>query len=173
MNKPPAIPRRLDGLMKKNKNIFLHIIDEDYRAKKQEQSGNTAVSGKAIQLTDQKDGSVLERLRRMHGLFEETNKAESPELTNVTNQATKQDTCEIKNSLEISELYRSYQKITIEEQELVDRKQDLQLMEQELRVRLLEEMGKKKKSIEALHLEIEALQNTCDEISENSLTYPS
>jgi hypothetical protein len=45
------------------------------------------------------------------------------------------------NSLDVSELYVFYQKIKTEEQELIDCKQDLQSMEQDLREKLSKEIG--------------------------------
>ena len=44
-------------MKKENKNIFLHIIDQDYKATKQAQKGGIDISEKTIQLMDQKDVS--------------------------------------------------------------------------------------------------------------------
>jgi hypothetical protein len=58
-------------MKKRNKNVFWHIINEDYKTKKQEQNQRFDVSGKAIQLTEpqQQDTSVVEQLRKMHEPF--------------------------------------------------------------------------------------------------------
>jgi hypothetical protein len=154
-------------MKKENKNIFLHIIDADYKAKKQKESENIGVSEKTLQLIDNKDVSVVERLRKMHGNFGEINEPELSEPTNELNQAEPKDPCESLNSLNASELHASYQKITAEEQELIARKKELLSIEQNLREKLVSEIGKKKKAIEALHLEISTLQNTCTEISQS------
>lgn len=155
-------------MKKRNKNIFWHIINEDYKTKKQEQNQRFDVSGKAIQLTEpqQQDASVAEQLRKMHDPFVVTMEPEWLQQTDELNQTKQQDSCESMNSLDVSELYESYQKIKTEEQELIDCKQDLQSMEQDLREKLSKEIGKKKKAIEALQLEISALQNTCRVISQ-------
>ena len=153
-------------MKKENKNIFLHVIDEDYKAKKQEQNERIDISEKTIQLMDQKDVSVIEQLRKMHGYFASAEEPEQLELTDEVNQTKQQDHCESMNSLEVSELYVSYQKVKAEEQELIDRKQDLLSMEQDLRGRLLKEIYQKKKAIELLQLEISTLQNNCKEISQ-------
>lgn len=150
----------------KNKNIFLHVIDEDYKTKKQKQSECPDVSGKAIQIVEQKDVSVIEQLRKMHDNFAATKELEGTEPTNELNQIKQQDSCESMNSLDISELYESYQKLKTEEQKLLEHKQDLLSTEQGLRENLLTEISKKKKAIETLHLEIAALEKTCKEISQ-------
>ncbi len=154
----------------KNKNIFLHVIDEDYKAKKQKQSERIDVKGKTIQLIDPTDVSVVEQLRKMYGNFATTEEPEWSEPTNELNQTKSQVPCESTNSIDVSELYLSYQKIKTEEQELLDRKQELLSIKQDLQERLLKEITKKKKAIEALQLEISALQNTCREISQGLLT---
>ena len=150
----------------KNKNIFLHVIDEDYKTKKQKQSESPDVSGKAIQIVDQKDVSVIEQLRKMHDDFGGTKELEGAEPANGLDQTKQQGPCESMNSLDVSELYISYQKLKTEELELLERKQELLSTEQDLRESLLTEITKKKKAIEALHLEISALENICREISE-------
>jgi hypothetical protein len=150
----------------KNKNIFLHVIDEDYKTKKQKQCESPDVSGKAIQIVEQKDVSVIEQLRKMHDNFAATKELEGTEPNNELNQIKQQDPRESMNSLDISELYESYQKLKTEEQELLERKQDLLSTEQGLRENLLTEINKKKKAIETLHLEIAVLENTCKEISQ-------
>ena len=135
-------------MKKENETIYLHIISEDYKTKEQKQNEHCDVSGKTIQLTElqKKDASVIKQLRKMHRGF----------------AATK----EPMNLLDVSDLYASYQKIKTEEQELLVRKQDLLKMERYLRRRLLKEINKKTKTIETLHQEILALQNTCREISQ-------
>jgi hypothetical protein len=151
-------------MKKENKNIFLHIIDEDYKANKQ--SGRIDISEKTSQLIGPTDISVIEQLRKMHGDFEVTKELEQLEPTNELIQTKPQESFESMNSVDVSELYAFYQKAKAEEKELIERKQDLQSMEQDLRERLSREICQKKKAIEALHLEISALQNNCKEISQ-------
>jgi len=133
-------------MKKENENIFLHIINENYKTCKQKQSECCDVTGKAILFTEleQTDASVLEQLRKMHGDF-----SDGP-----------------LNSLDDIELYSPYQKITTEKQELLNRKQDPLLKAQDLQKRLLKEIGKKKEEIKALRIEISVLQNKCEEISQ-------
>lgn len=150
----------------KNKNIFLHVIDQDYKDKKQKQNEHPDVSGKSLQLTEIKDNTVVEQLKKMHGPFQETTELEASELTNELSQTRQLEPTESMNSLDVSELYLSFQNLKTEEQELLARKQDLLSIEQNLREKLLTEVIAKKKAIEALNLEISTLQNTCKEISE-------
>ena len=151
-------------MKKKNKNIFWHIVNDDYEAKKQKQNEHFETSGKAIQLTEtqQKNTAIVDQLRKMHDNFEDVMEPESLKTTGELGL----DSTETLNSLDVSELYVSYQKIKTEEQELIDQKQDLLSVEQDLRGKLASEIGKKKKSIDALRLEIEELQNMCRVISQ-------
>lgn len=155
-------------MKKQNKNIFSHIIEEDYKAKKQKQNEHFEVSGKAIPLTElqKKNSSVFEQLRQMHSSFAETEESEVQKPTDELNQTKQQDSLKPMNSPAISELYASYQKIKTEEQELLDRKQNLLSMEQNLIEKLSKEINIKKKSIKVLNQEITALENTCREISQ-------
>ena len=137
-------------MKKENKNIFLHIIDQDYKANKQAQNGGIDISEKTIQLMDQKDFSVIEQLRKMHADFGETEEPEQLESIDEINQTKPLAPCESMNSIDVSELYLSYQKVKAEEQELKDRKQALLSMEQDLRARMLKEIYNKKKAIEVL-----------------------
>ena len=152
-------------MKKENKNIFLHIIDQDYKATKQAQKGGIDISEKTIQLMDQKDVSVIDQLRKMHADFEITKETEQLESTDEFNQTKPSALCETMNSIDVSELYLSYQKVKAEEQELKDHKQDLLSMEQDLRARMLKEIYNKKKAIEVLHIEISTLQSNCQDIS--------
>ncbi len=142
--------------MKKEKeNIFLHIINDNYKTSKKKQSEHSDVTGKAILSTElqQKNASVLEKLRNMHEDFPT-------------------ESMESMDSLDVSELYASYQKLVTIEQELLDRKEDVLSKEQDLRKRLISEIDNKNKKINALQIEISALQNKCEEIS-RELEYPN
>jgi hypothetical protein len=65
-----------------------------------------------------------------------------------------------------SELDVFSQKTVTEGQESLDYKQDAPSNEQDLRDRVLKEIFEKKKVVEALQLEILAIQNSCREISQ-------
>ena len=154
--------------MKKNKNIFLHIIEEDYKRKSKERNQCFDVSGKAILLTEsqQKDVSVVEQLRKLHEPFVVTVESECLEPNDEVNQTNQQNSHETTNLLDDLELDVVLQKIKSEGQELKDDKQDMLSMEKDLRGRLSEEIGKRKKAIEALRLEILSLQNSCKDLSQ-------
>jgi hypothetical protein len=152
-------------MKKDNEDIHLHIINEDYKTIKNKRNHHFDVSGKAISLIELKNSAaVAEQLRKMHNDFAGTNE----ELLNkakTSNQLEKQSSLPI-NSLDVSELFESYQIIKTEDQSLIDNKQELLTMEHSLRNRLTQEICKKKKSIEELQVEILALQNSCKEIKQ-------
>jgi hypothetical protein len=154
--------------MKKNKNIFLHIIEEDYKRKSKERSQSFNVSGKAIFLTgsQQKDASVVEQLRKLHEPFAVAFEPGCLEPNNEVNQTNQQDSHEPTNLLNDLELDMVLQKIKSEGQEFKNDKQNKLSMEKDLRGRLSEEIGKRKKAIEALRLENLSLQNSCKKLSQ-------
>jgi hypothetical protein len=160
--------------MKKNKNIFWHIIEEDYKKKSQKQSRCLDTSEKVILITElqQKDNSVIEQLEKLHQPFEVVEKSEIHELNDALNQTKQEGSLESTKSLEDSELDVYSQKTVTEGQESLDYKQDAPSNEQDLRKMLLKEIFEKKKVIEALQLEILTLQNSCKEISQE-LSYKS
>jgi hypothetical protein len=150
--------------MKKNKNIFSHIIEENYRKKRQEQNQCFEVSGKAFLLSgpqNEKD-SIVKQLEKLHDPFIVIEQHRLDE----SNQTRQQNSFKLTDSFDDSELNEFSQKIETEEQEPIYQKQDMQPNEQDLRERLLKEIGRKKKAIEVLQLEILALQNSCKEISQ-------
>jgi hypothetical protein len=155
--------------MKKEKeNIHFHIISEDYKAKKNKQNQHWDILSKPALLSGlQNNTPVVEQLKKMHGDLVEP---EEPELIQVAtenpDQIETQSNYQSINSLDVSELIASYQKLKTEEQELIDCKQDLLAMEQGLRNRLMQEICIKKKAIEDLQSEVLALQNTCREIAQ-------
>ena len=70
------------------------------------------------------------------------------------------------DSLDVSELFVSYQKLKTEEQQLANCKKDLHSMEMGLRNRLIQEINNKKKAVEELKVEILTLNSTCNEIEQ-------
>ena len=110
--------------MKKNKNIFLHIIEEDYIRKSKRQCFE--VSGKAILKPEsqQKEAFVVEQLRKLHEPFMVTIESECLEPNDELNQTNQQDAHESTNLVDDSKLNVALQKIKSEGQELKDDKQD-------------------------------------------------
>jgi hypothetical protein len=152
-------------MKKENENIQLHIISEDYRAKKKAQNNNFSASGKAIFMSElQKEDSVIEQLKKMHANFIATKELECAVTDKGLDPIEQLGFNESINSFDLSNLFVSYEKLKKEAQGLIDCKQELPATEQLLRIRLNQEIHKKKKGIEELHGEISALQNTCREI---------
>jgi hypothetical protein len=153
--------------MKKNKNIFWHIIEEDYKKKSHKQSQCVDTSEKVILITElqHKDASVIEQLEKLHQRFEIVEKSEISEPNDGLTQTKQEGSLESNKSLEDSELDVYYQRTVTEGKESLY-KQDIPSNEQELRERLLKEIFEKKKVIGTLQLEILALQNSCMEISQ-------
>ena len=161
-------------MKKENENIHLHIIYEDYKAIKNKQKNHFDISEKAIQLSElQKNASVVEQLRKMHGDLVGTHEPETLKTAEDHNQKEQQSTYGKINSLDVSELFMAYQKLKAEEQGLIDRKQDLLAMERGLQNRLTQEICKKKRTIKELKVEIHALRNTCREIKKELDFQPS
>jgi hypothetical protein len=116
-------------MKKENENIHRHIINEDYRALKKKQNQHFEVSGKALTLSDlQNDSSIVELLKKMHGDFAATNEPESLQEPENPDQIEQQNSYLSTDSLDVSELFATYEKLKTEEQELVDCKQNLREM---------------------------------------------
>ena len=154
-------------MKKENENIHRYIIKEDYRALKKKQNQHFEVSGKALTLSDlQNDSSIVELLKKMHGDFAATHEPESLQEPENPDQTEQQNSYLSTGSVDVSELFASYEKLKKEEQDLADSKQNLLAMEQSLRNKLTLEICKKKKGIKELQVEISVLQNTCEEIKQ-------
>jgi hypothetical protein len=152
-------------MKKENENIHLHIIKEDYRTLKKKQNEHFEVSGKALTLSDLKNNAfIVEQLKKQHENFAQTNQPELLQPPEDPDQTEQQNSNLSRDSLDVSELFATYEKLKKEEQDVADSKQNLLAMEQSLRNRLTLEICKKKKTIEELQVEITALQNTCEEI---------
>jgi len=91
---------------------------------------------------------------------------ERPQITEETQQIDQPNTDEPLDSPSTSEIFSILQKMKSEEQELIEQKQDLLKKQQELRSLLIQEIDKKKKTIQELKSEVTALQKTCTEISQ-------
>jgi hypothetical protein len=152
----------------KNEPIFLHIIEEDYKESEKKQNKRFDTTGKAILLDElqQEDGSVAEQLRKMHGEYAGKSEPDSLDVTENFNEIEPHAAHEAKKPSGISELIATYQKTKITEQELTGRKQDLLLMQKDLRAILDKEILKKQKTIQTLQNEISVLETNCKEISQ-------
>jgi len=100
--------------MKKNKNIFSHIIEEDYKKKRYEQNRCFEVSGKAFSLSEplNENGSLVKQLEKLH---EPLVVIEQP-ILDEPNQTRQQNSNELTNSFDDLELNEFSQKIEAEEQ---------------------------------------------------------
>ena len=155
-------------MKKKNENIFLHIIEQDYKEAERSHSERLDISGKVIPLDEleKKDASVLESLRKMHtdsGSIEQPESLEVPEETKLVEEPSAIDRA---NLPDVSELITEYQEMKTSEQALEDRRQDLLSIQKDLRGKLVGEISKKKKSIQGLQKEISVLETSCRELSE-------
>lgn len=153
--------------MKKNKNIFLHIIEEDYREKSQKQIQSFDVSEKGILFTETKNKSpfLFEQLEKLHDPFITTTDPELNLPNFEINEPEHQNVFEIMRSIYDLELNDSFQERKTEQIEPMDRIEECASNEQDLHERLLEEISERKKAIETLQLQILALQNSCRELS--------
>ncbi|HMK94094.1 MAG TPA: hypothetical protein VK536_01715 [Candidatus Limnocylindrales bacterium] len=70
------------------------------------------------------------------------------------------------NAPDILELSASFQKMRMEEQELLGIKQALLKTQQDLQLKLVKEIDKKKLAIEALRSEIPTIQNRCRQLGQ-------
>ena len=149
---------------RENENIHLHIIEEDYNSKKKKQKQRFGISEKAESPAEllQNHESAFKQLERMHTNFA----VEWLQTTEETRQTDHPNTDEPLDALNISQMFSFLQKMKSEEQELIEQKQDLLKKQQELRSLLIQEIDKKKKTIQELKSEVSDLQKTCKEISQ-------
>jgi hypothetical protein len=153
-------------IMKKNKNIFLHIIEEDYREKSQKQVKNFDVAEKGVLFTDIKNESfVFKQLEKLHDPFITIMDSE----LNLPNLEIKelehQNVFETMRSIDDLELNDSFQAIKTQQKEHKRITEGGTSKEQVLHDRLSAEISEKKKAIETLQLQILSLQNSCRELS--------
>ncbi len=153
--------------MKKNKNIFLHIIEENYREKSQNQMQCFDVSEKAVLLTDTKDKNscLFEQLEKLHEPIISSD-PESKQLNPELNDMNHQNVFKTMRSIDDLEFNDFFQEIKSEEIDPLEKIEEQASREQDLQERLLEEISEKKKAIEALRSEILNLQNSCRELSQ-------
>jgi hypothetical protein len=138
-------------MKKENVNIHSHIIREDYEEKKNKPQ-HWDILEKPILLSElQNKTTLVEQLKTMHNCFVENEDAELPQTNSVnSDQIESQSISRLMNSHDISELINYYQELKNNEQELVDKRQSLHLMEQDLQNRLIQEICRKRKVIKEL-----------------------
>jgi hypothetical protein len=155
-----------DTQMKKEKvNIHSHIIREDYEAKKNKPQHCDILERPLFLSELQNRTTLVEKLKTMHNYFVEKEEPALPQITAVNSeQIESQSDSRLMNSIDISELIKHYQELKTNEQELVDKRQYLLVMEQDLRNRLIQEICRKRKVIKELQDGISTLQSTCREI---------
>ena len=154
--------------MKKEKiNIHFHAIKADYEAKKNKPQ-HWDILDKPILLSGlQNNTTLVEQLKTMHKDFVETEKPEIPQIDAIDSDPIESEIdCVAMNSLDISDLFKSYQELKNDEQELVDKRQCLLVMEQDLRNRLIQEICRKRKVMKELQDEISTLQSIFREIKQ-------
>jgi regulator of replication initiation timing len=154
-------------MKQENVNIHSHIIKEDYESKKKKPP-HWDISDKPILLSELKNNTTLvEQFKKMHNDFIEPEDPELPQInTSDSDKIESQSNCQSTDSQDITELIKSYQELKNDEQELIDERKSLLIMEQDLRNRLIQEVSKKRKVVKELQDEISALQSTCREINQ-------
>jgi len=156
-----------DKIMKKNKNIFLHIIEEDYKEKSQKQIQNFDVCEKGVIFTEPKNKAsfLFEQLEKLHDPFITTTDPELNLPNLEMNEPEHRNAFEIMSSIDDLEFNESFQEIKTEEIEPWDKIEKCPSKGQGFQERLLEEISEKRKAIEKLQSEISVLQNSCRELS--------
>jgi len=153
---------------KENQDIHLFIIEQEYKRKKAEQNvqdGSSKESEKPV-LTEEINPAVIQKLEEMHPKFAATEVPEPVQPTEEPGQVKSAQIEESTISPDILELLASLQKMSTEERELLEAKEDLLAKERDLRSKLVEEIEKKKIAIDVLKSEIENLENRCKEVSQ-------
>jgi len=98
---------------------------------------------------------------------------ETNKITSIQNEQNVTETTDKVNSSRVEEspvtpnlldLSESFQKMRTEEQELLETKQALLKAQQDLKIKLVEEIDKKKRAINELKLEIPDIQNRCRQL---------
>ena len=159
---------------KENENIHQHIIDEDYRNSKRKQELKFEVTGKAdlpAQLM-QNHKNVVRKLQKMHPKFLIDSKPEEKRTNEDVSQPPDTDYDEQLDSCSTSELFSSFQEMKGEEDDLLDQKRSLLEKEHELRTVLIQQINKKRKTVQELESEVAILQGKCREI-EQALGMPT
>lgn len=91
---------------------------------------------------------------------------QEPKTPETTDKADTPQVEELPNAPDILELSASFQKMRTEEQELLEVKQALLKTQQDLQLKLVKEIDKKKMAIDKLKSEIPAIQNGCRQLGQ-------
>ena len=70
------------------------------------------------------------------------------------------------NTLDVADLLASFQKMSTEEQELLETKEDLLAKERDLQSKLVKEIDKKKIAIDVLKSEVQNLEDKCKKVAQ-------
>ena len=95
----------------------------------------------------------------------EQNKPQVSKTLETTDKTDRPQIEELTNAPDVLDMLASFQKMRTEEQELLEMKQGLLVMQQDLQSKLVKEIAKKKMAIDELKSEISTLQNRCKELA--------
>ena len=147
---------------KENENIFLHIIDENYKRNKTQQKINETYLRETQQPADPRQipSSIILELKRM------STKLQSPQTPENPQQIDPKQTAETSKKNINSEFLPLLQRIKTEKQELIKQKQTLMEIKQELQSRLAKEIQTRNITINTLKSEISNLKDECKELTQ-------
>ena len=155
-------------LRKKNENIHLFIVDEEYERNKKMQPASDDLLRKAEPptLTEQNYSNIVIGLEKIHPNFEVGQEDESLQTSEGLKQIDPLQIAESSSAINDLDLLVSLQKMKTEEQELFEQKQRLLTTEQNLHNKIVKEIDKKKMVITNLKSEITDLLNKCKELDQ-------
>jgi hypothetical protein len=147
-------------MRKENENIHLHIIKEDYRRIRMEQTANEAYIGKSEQTTafQQIPSSAFFELQKLSAITQTP--AEGQQV--VLNQ--KVGSCKDVADFKIITLLQNMKR---EEEELLEQKKSLLAIEQELKNELFKLIEAKKVAINDLKSENSNLEHECKKFAKS------
>ena len=153
-------------MRKKNENIHLFIVDEEYDRNKEIQNDSDDLLRKVEPptLTKQNHSTIIIGLENMHPNFEVDQEDELLQTSEGPKQIGPLQIAKSSSTINDLDLLASLQKMKTEEQELVEQKQRLLTTEQNLHNKLVTEIDKKKMVISNLKSEITDLLNKCKEL---------
>ena len=150
-------------MRKKNENIHLHIIKEDYKRIKIEQMLNEAFKKKAEQTKtlQQIPPSDFLDLQRTSTSLKATSTPAEPQQIDLTQK--------IRSFNEDAdfELITAFENIERQAKELQEQKQNLLAIKQELKNKMFKQIEAKKIAINNLKSEISTLENKCETIAQS------
>jgi predicted transcriptional regulator len=84
-----------------------------------------------------------------------------PKSNVIVNESSQPSAESSVDTMSVSELVSTFQKIKTEEQKLTEQRQELSCKEKELRRKIVQEITEKQKTIKELKAEIQSLQDRC------------